>query len=126
MSRVLIMDDNVVIRNSAGKVLNRMGHEVQCAANGDEAIALYKQAQEQQCSFDVVILDLAIRGGMGGQEVLVHLRRLNAHVKAIVSSGYIYDPVVVEYAKHGFHGVLAKPYGRHDLAVALRQVLGVA
>ena len=48
MSKVLLMDDNSVIRNSVGKVLSRMGHEVQCASNGEEAIALYKQAQEHQ------------------------------------------------------------------------------
>ena len=70
MSKVLLMDDNSVIRNSAGKVLSRMGHEVQCASHGEEAIALYKQAQEHQHAFDVVILDLAIRGGMGGREGL--------------------------------------------------------
>jgi two-component system, cell cycle sensor histidine kinase and response regulator CckA len=123
MSRVLIMDDNIVIRNSAGKVLSRMGHEVQCASNGEEAIALYKQAQDKQCTFDVVILDLAIHGGMGGKEALVQLRSIDTHVKAIVSTGYIYDPVVLEYAKHGFRGVLTKPYGRQDLAAALHQVL---
>lgn len=126
MSRVLIMDDNIVIRNSAGKVLTRMGHEVQCAANGEEAVALYKKAQEDQRTFDVVILDLAIRGGMGGQEALVQLRRIDTGVRAIVSSGYTYDPVVLEYEKHGFQGVLAKPYGRQGLVAALCKVLGEA
>jgi two-component system, cell cycle sensor histidine kinase and response regulator CckA len=53
----------------------------------------------------------------------VQLRSIDTHVKAIVSTGYIYDPVVLEYAKHGFRGVLTKPYGRQDLAAALHQVL---
>ena len=124
MSKVLLMDDNSVIRNSVGKVLSRMGHEVQCASNGEEAIALYKQTQEHQHAFDVVILGLAIHGGMGDREALVQLRSIDMHVKAIVSSGYVYDPVVLGYEKHGFHAVLAKSYGRQDLITGLHKVLG--
>jgi len=124
MSRVLIMDDNVIIRNAAGRGLSRLGYEVQYASNGEEAIALYTQAKESQCAFDVVIMDLAIQGGMGGKETITQLRRIDMHVKAIVSSGYAHDPAVLEYEKHGFHGVLAKPYNMKDLAAALRKVLG--
>ena len=124
MGRVLIMDDNIIIRKAAGRVLSRMGHEVQYAANGEEAIALYKKAQESQRAFDVVILDLAIPGGMGGKEVIEQLLSIDTHVKAIVSSGYTNDPMVLEYEKHGFRGVIAKPYGMKELTAALRMVLG--
>lgn len=126
MSRVLIMDDNVVIRNAAGRGLSRRGHEVQYASSGEEAIALYKKAQESQRAFDVVILDLAIQGGMGGKEAIAQLLSIDTHVKAIVSSGYVHDPVVLEYEKHGFRGVIAKPYSMQDLAAALHKVLGEA
>jgi CheY-like chemotaxis protein len=123
MSRVLIMDDEIIIRNGAGRVLSRMGHEVKYASHGEEAIALYQKAHESQRAFDVVILDLIIRDGMGGQEALVHLRRIDPHVKAIVSSGSTTEPAVLEYANHGFRAVLAKPYGRRELAAALQKVL---
>ena len=123
MSRVLIMDDEVIIRNSAGRVLSRMGHEVQCASHGEEVIVLYQKAHESQRAFDVVILDLIIRNGMGGQEALVHLRQIDPHVKAIVSSGSTTDPAVLEYTHHGFCAVLAKPYGKRELAAALQKVL---
>jgi len=126
MSRVLIMDDNIIIRKAAGRVLSRMGHEVQYASNGEEAIALYKKAQESQGSFDVVILDLAIQDGMGGGEAIAQLLSIDTHVKAIVSSGYVNDPMVLEYEKYGFHGVISKPYSMRDLAAALRKVLGEA
>ena len=124
MSRVLIMDDEIIIRNSAGRVLSRMGHEVQYASHGEEVIALYQKAYECQRTFDMVILDLIIRDGMGGQEALVHLRRIDPHVKAIVSSGSTTDPAILEYASHGFYGVLAKPYGKRELVAALQKVLG--
>jgi CheY-like chemotaxis protein len=124
MSRVLIMDDEIIIRNSAGRVLSRMGHEVQYASHGEEVIALYQVRQhESQRAFDVVILDLIIRDGMGGQEALTHLRRLDPHVKAIVSSGSTTDPAVLEYANQGFRAVLAKPYGKRELAAALQKIL---
>ena len=123
MSRVLIMDDEIIIRNSAGRVLQRMGHEVEYASHGEEVIALYQKAHDSQRAFDVVILDLIIRDGMGGQEALTHLRRIDPHVKAIVSSGSTTDPAIVEYTSHGFCAVLAKPYGRRELAAALQKVL---
>lgn len=123
MSRVLIMDDSIIIRKAAGRVLSRMGHEVQYASNGEEAIALYKKAQESQGTFDVVILDLTIQDGMGGREVIAQLLSIDTHVKAIVSSGYVNDPMVLEYEKYGFCGVISKPYSMKDLAAALRKVL---
>jgi len=123
MSRVLIMDDEIIIRHSAGRVLSRMGHEVQYASHGEEVIALYQMAHESQRAFDVVILDLIIRAGMGGQEAFAHLRKIDPHVKAIVSSGSTTDPAVLEYANHGFRAVLVKPYGKRELAAALQKVL---
>jgi CheY-like chemotaxis protein len=50
---VLIMDDEIIIRNSAGRVLSRLGHEVQYAAHGEEVIALYQKAHESQHAFDL-------------------------------------------------------------------------
>jgi CheY-like chemotaxis protein len=123
MSRVLIMDDESIIRNSAGRVLSRMGHEVEYASHGEEVIALYQKAHDSQRAFDVVILDLIIRDGMGGQEALEHLRRFDPHIKAIVSSGSTTDPAVLEYANHGFRAVLPKPYGKRELVTALQKVL---
>ena len=92
-------------------------------AHGEEVIALYQKAHESQRAFDVVILDLIIRDGMGGHETLVHLRRIDPHVKAIVSSGSTTDPAILEYAHHGFRAVLVKPYGRRELVAALQKVL---
>jgi CheY-like chemotaxis protein len=123
MSRVLIMDDEIIIRNSAGRVLSRMGYDVAYASHGEEVIALYQKAHDSQRAFDVVILDLLVRDGMGGQEALGHLRRIDPHVKAIVSSGSTTDPAVLEYASHGFCAVLAKPYGKRELTAALQKVL---
>ena len=67
-------------------------------------------------SFDVVILDLTIPGGMGGQDTIKALREIDPQVSAIVSSGYSTDPVMAQHAQYGFSAVVAKPYRANDLA----------
>ena len=64
------MDDEDMIRDMARQMLNRMGYEVELAATGHEAIKRYKDARQVGNPFDVVILDLSIRRGLGGEETI--------------------------------------------------------
>jgi CheY-like chemotaxis protein len=57
-----------------------------------------------------VILDLTIRGGLGGAETIRRLREIEPRVKAVVSSGYAADGVVADYRRYGFSAALSKPY----------------
>ena len=84
---------------------------------------MYKKAIESGDTFDAVILDLTIRGGMGGKETVGRLHAMDSRVKAIVSSVYSADPVISNYRTHGFHGVLIKPYQVNDLRIVLDEVL---
>ncbi|MER3404267.1 MAG: hypothetical protein C4289_03075, partial [Chloroflexota bacterium] len=83
-------------------------------------------AQEAGRPFDAVIMDLTVPGQMGGREAIERLRALDPDVRAIVSSGYSDDPVMGDYARYGFCGVLSKPYRAADLAAALAQALAPA
>ncbi len=65
---------------------------------------------------------MTIPGGMGGREAVVSLQDIDPSVKAIVSSGYSTDPVMSDYERYGFSGVLFKPYTVHDLGKALDKV----
>ena len=76
--------------------------------DGKEAIKLYKKALKASEPFDVVVLDLTIRGGMGGREVIKKLLEIDPDVKAIVSSGYSNDPVMAFYREYGFSAVFNK------------------
>lgn len=69
--------------------------------------------------FDIVIMDLTIPGGMGGREALGHLLDIDEYTCAIVSSGYSDDPVMADYANHGFADVVAKPYDIVELSHVL-------
>lgn len=122
--RVLIMDDEEMVRGVAGRLLNHFGYEVTFARDGVEAIDLYARAGESGCPFDVVLMDLTIPGGMGGREAIVRLRELNPDVKAIASSGYSNDPIMADFRAYGFSGVLSKPYRSAEMAKVLAEVLG--
>ncbi|ACB75753.1 PAS domain S-box protein [Opitutus terrae] len=122
--RVLFMDDEEPIREMAVFLLRRLGMEVECAADGAEAVHKYEEARAAGNPFALVIMDLTVPGGMGGREAIGQLRALDPNVRAVVSSGYSSDPVLANYREHGFCGVVAKPYEVADLARVLRSVLG--
>jgi nitrogen-specific signal transduction histidine kinase/ActR/RegA family two-component response regulator len=121
--RILFMDDQQNVREVAGDMLMSLGYEVEFAGEGHEAIDLYKQAKDSEKPFDAVILDLTVPGGMGGQEAIRRLRKIDPGVKAIVSSGYSGDPIMSEYRGYGFSGVMAKPYEIKKLGEILYNVL---
>jgi CheY-like chemotaxis protein len=121
--RILVMDDEEILREVIGQILEQMGYEVELSRDGVEAIELYKKAMESHQPFEVVIMDLTIPGGMGGKETLRRLLEINPQVKAIVSSGYSNDPIMADYKQYGFSGVISKPYKIEELSQTLRKVI---
>lgn len=121
-ARVLMMDDEELIRRVSGNLLRSLGHEVDLAEHGAEAISLYEAALAAGKPYDVVILDLTVRGGLGGVETIARLRQLDPSVKAIVSSGYSEDAAVADHRAHGFVAALNKPYTFGQLKQALASV----
>ncbi|MHB8765060.1 MAG: hybrid sensor histidine kinase/response regulator, partial [Deferrisomatales bacterium] len=119
---VLIMDDEKEVREATGELLEFLGFRAVLAADGGEAVRLYSQALAAGSPFDTVLLDLTVPGGMGGKEAVARLRELDPQVRAVVSSGYSNDPVLADWARHGFAGVLAKPYRAEELSRVLRSV----
>ena len=91
--------------------------------DGDEAIRLYQEAKEAGQGFDLVLVDLTIPGGMGGLEATEKLLAYDPGVKAIVSSGYSTDPIMAEYERYGFCGVIEKPYELEKLSKVVHEVL---
>ena len=121
--RILIMDDEWGVVQVASKFLALSGFRVDSTPNGDTALAAFRAAREAGDPYAVVILDLAIPGGMGGQDTITALREIDPGVKAVVSSGYINDPAITDYAAHGFSGALVKPYGLREMKEILDQLL---
>jgi len=121
--RVLVMDDEDAIRTSLNRMLKHIGYDVALAECGEEACRLYERAKRAQEPFDVVLMDLTVPGGMGGKETIKKLMEMDASVKAIVSSGYSNDPIMSDYRRHGFRGVIVKPFQLEKLSRVLHQVI---
>jgi PAS domain S-box-containing protein len=121
--KILVMDDEQLVRDVSGQMLRELGYEVAFAWHGAQAVEMYRQALEAGKPFHAVIMDLTIQGGMGGKDAMVHLLALDPDVKAIVASGYSNDPVMAEYKKFGFKAVIVKPYTIDVFSETLRGVL---
>jgi len=116
---ILVMDDEEILRESIGEILTFLGYQVEFAKNGEEALDFYKKTKDSKKSIDVVILDLNIRDGMGGKETFIKLLEIDPKVKALISSGNSNEPVMVNFEKHGFRGVVNKPFNIEELSKTL-------
>jgi PAS domain S-box-containing protein len=121
--RVLVVDDNVAIRRSVGAMLTRIGYRQESAENGEEGISLFREGHESGDPFALVLMDLTIPGGMGGEEAVKELLAIDPEAKVVVTSGYADDPIVADYRAYGFSGVITKPFLFETLAETLASVL---
>ncbi len=120
---ILVMDDEKQIRDITGKLLTLMGHKVEFASDGDEAIALYKSHLNADKRFDAVIMDLVIPGKMGGEQAVQHILALDPLAKCIISSGYSTGEAMSKYTKLGFKGIITKPFTVEDLIRVLNEAI---
>jgi PAS domain S-box-containing protein len=121
--KILVMDDEEMVREVLGRLLARLGYEPEFAEDGGEAVEKFVQAHGSGQAFAGVILDLTVPGGMGGKEALARLLEIDPQIKAVVSSGYSDDPVMADFQTYGFSGVIAKPYKIEELGKMLNQVI---
>lgn len=121
--KILVMDDEEMIRNIAGKMLGRFGYSVKLSVDGAEAIKMYKNAMDAGEPFAAVIMDLTIRDGMGGREAIGKLRKIDPNVKGIVSSGYSNDPAMTDFKALGFRGALSKPFNMKHLSELMQKII---
>jgi two-component system, cell cycle sensor histidine kinase and response regulator CckA len=121
--RILVMDDEELIREMTTEMLGLSGYRVESACDGAEAISKYRRALETDEPFSAVVMDLTISGGMGGREALEKLLRLDPSVKGVVVSGYSNDPVMADFQRYGFKACLTKPFSLENLLAALQETL---
>jgi CheY-like chemotaxis protein len=122
--RILLMDDDPVVREVVGRIVMSLGCEVASARDADEAVDAWRRQLEQGSRFDAAFIDLTVPGGKGGKVAAREILELDPGARLIVMSGYCNDPVMAEYRAHGFAGVLPKPVRVADLRGILQRVLG--
>lgn len=116
---VLVIDDEELIRKSAGRILLQAGYTVLIAEGGMEGIELYRRNRD---TVDIVLLDLSMPH-MSGRETYLALRQEKADVAVVMSSGLRQDPRVDESLEAGVLGFVQKPYTADALLSELDRVL---
>ncbi len=117
------MDDEEPIRYTTGELLKDMGYDSMITGDGFEAISIYKKEMERGRHFDIIILDLIVPGGMGGEETMRKLLEIDNEVKVILTSGNLDDPILKNFREYGFTDVILKPYSIEELAKILRSII---
>ncbi len=122
--KILVMDDDEMIRDVVGDMLIHMGHEVEFSTDGAEACRKYTESMEKNDKFDLIIMDLTIPGGMGGKQAVKKILEIDPEAKVVVSSGYSNDPVMADYQSYGFSGVVVKPFQMEELKSMIQGIIG--
>lgn len=117
--RILLVDDEEMIRNYAMRALKRFGYEVLTASNGEEALEIYCKETK---TVELVILDIGMPG-MGGHKCMRRLMEVNPSVRVIISSGYSKNGSLKETLKSGAAAFVGKPYDLDNLLNTVRMVL---
>ena len=100
-----------------------LGYQVITCSSGAETVELYRAAKHAGSPFTAAIMDLTVPGGMGGREAAQRILQIDPSACLIVSSGYSNDPILAEYANHGFRAALTKPYVSDELERILLSVV---
>ncbi len=121
--RILLLEDDDIVSEITAEILSLEGYEVICSSNGEEALKLYEVALLSGKPFDLVLLDLNIKDGMGGCDTMKEFQKLTPNLKGIVSSGFSDDPVMTSYIEFGFSASISKPYTSKELIETVEGVL---
>jgi CheY-like chemotaxis protein len=115
LGSVLLMDDEETIRSYGTSLLNHLGYSVETVSDGEEAISLFTERKNVGQPFDVVVLDINIPKGSGGEYTIKRLLDVDPDIKAVVSSGDMESHLMRDYKKYGFSAALPKPYSTGKL-----------
>jgi CheY-like chemotaxis protein len=121
--RILLMDDEQMILDIVSRMLTHLGYEVKTCTDGSQAIAAFAKAKSNAQMFDVVLMDLIIPNGVGGQDAVHTIIKIDPNAKVIASSGHLDHPVMLDHKKYGFAAVLEKPYKLEKLQQVIESVI---
>lgn len=116
---ILVVDDEAIIRDILVDMLSENGYNVIVASNGLEALSQYKIHGE---NISLVISDLGMPA-MGGNELFLHLKKLNNDIKLILATGYLEHSSKSEMQERGIKRIIAKPFINEEVLLAIREVI---
>ena len=116
--RVLVVDDEAMLRDIASQILVELGYRVNAVDSGEAAVEFLRRE-----SVDLVLLDMFMEPGINGQETYRRILNIYPEQKAIIASGYSRSDDVREAMKMGVGRFIEKPYTIEQLGNAVRQEL---
>ncbi|MCX5828367.1 MAG: PAS domain S-box protein [Deltaproteobacteria bacterium] len=122
VKRILVMDDEALIRSFMEDTMSFLGYDVTTCDEGSKAVEMYREAMASR-PYDLVVLDLTVRGGMGGQDTIQRLLDVDPAVTAIICSGYTDDPVISHCGAYGFKEAWVKPVSIDQIKTTLKTIL---
>ena len=117
------MDDEQMILDIVSRMLGHLGYDVTTCTDGSQAIAAFAKSKSHSEPFDVVMMDLVIPNGVGGQDAVHTIKKIDPNAKVIASSGHLEHPVMQDHKKFGFNAVLEKPYKLEKLQQVIETVI---
>jgi CheY-like chemotaxis protein len=121
--KILVLDDEIFMLDVLSSMLEELDYKPVTAKHGAEAVEIYNKETATGAPFELLLLDLTIKGGIGGAETLEKIKHINPSVKAIAISGYSNDPVLAAPWQFGFAGILKKPFVISDLKHVIQELL---
>lgn len=116
---ILLVDDEVILRQTGSLLLEHMGYKVILAENGAEAVTIYREKHDE---IDCIILDI-VMPVMNGKEAFEHLIKINPEAKIVISSGFTRDINMNTMLETGAAGYLMKPFNQLQLQKTLSDAM---
>ncbi len=117
--RVLVVEDDRLVREHAMALLTGLGYHVTGAENGSEALEILTRSDE----FDLLFTDVVMPGGIDGRQLADAAREIRPNLKVLFTSGYAESAIVHHGRLDAGVQLLSKPYRRQELAAKVREVL---
>lgn len=111
--RVMVVDDDEDVRELMKFHLKKLECESILVSNGEEAIHHYQHSLNTESAIDVAILDLSLRGGIGGVDIADKIRAIDPQAKLVVFSGNTECDEMRDFQRFGFVAALEKIF-KHD------------
>jgi DNA-binding NtrC family response regulator len=115
-AKILVVDDELIVRESLGGWLERDGHTVDKAASGEESLQMFEKTR-----YDVILLDIKMEG-ISGLEVLKKVKEIDPDVSVVMITAYGSIPSAIEAMKNGAYEYLLKPFDPDELMVLIEKI----
>jgi len=116
-TKILIVDDELIMRESLAGWLERDGHTVQTSPSGEDALEKLKETR-----FDVLLVDIKMEG-ISGLDVLRHVKESDPDVAVVMITAYGSIPTAIEAMKNGAYDYMLKPFDPYELGLLIEKII---